>query len=119
MKGLGCGCGGGCNQGTANYTLNGLGKIGKMGDWWSGWSGSENTPGPGPVAFSQGGWYDYYLPGMMGLGQLDTSSVSGFISSVPNWLQEPSAIFPGVANWVLILGVGIAADLYLGKRGRR
>lgn len=54
-----------------------------------------------------------------GMGQLDTSSVGGFFSSIPNWLTEPSSIFPGVANWVLFGGVAIALDLYLGKRGRR
>jgi hypothetical protein len=54
-----------------------------------------------------------------GLGQLDTSSVSGFFSSIPEWLTEPSAIFPGVSNWVLLAGGAIALDLYLGKRGRR
>ena len=63
-----------------------------------------------------GGMANYTLNG---LGQLDTSSIGGFVSSVPTWLTEPSSIFPGVANWVLLGGVAIAADLYLSKRKRR
>lgn len=62
-----------------------------------------------------GGTANYTLAG---LGQLDTSSVGGFFSSIPNWLTEPSSIFPGVSNWVLFGGLIIAADLYLGKHHR-
>lgn len=63
-----------------------------------------------------GGTANYTLNGM---GQLDTSSVGNFFSSIPTWLTEPSSVFPGVSNWVLLLGGAIAVDLYLGKRGRR
>ena len=63
-----------------------------------------------------GGQANYTLNG---LGQLDTSSVGNFFSSIPTWLQEPSPIFTGVANWVFYGALAIAADLYLSKRGRR
>ena len=48
-----------------------------------------------------------------GLGQLDTSSFGNFIASVPDWLTEPSPIFPGVSNWVFYGGAILALDLYL------
>lgn len=62
-----------------------------------------------------GGQANYTLNG---LGQLDTSSIGGFLSSVPTWLTEPSSIFPAVSNWLLFGGLIIAADLYFGKHHR-
>ena len=59
-----------------------------------------------------GGSANYTLNGLRGMGQLDTSSVSAFFSSVPDWLQEPSPIFSGVSNWVFWGGALLAADLY-------
>lgn len=81
--------------------------MGKMG---CGCSSGGSSCGGG------GGSSNYTLNG---LGQLDTSSFSGFIDSVPTWLQEPSAVFPAVANWLFFGGLVIAADLYLSKKGRR
>jgi len=66
-----------------------------------------------------GGQTNYTLNGLRGMGQLDTSSVSNFISSVPDWLQEPSTVFPAVSNWLLFGGLAIAADLYFTSRGKR
>ena len=78
--------------------------------------GGLRSVGCGCSSGCGGGTANYTLNGM---GQLDTSSVSGFFSSIPDWLTEPSAVFPGVANWVLLAGGAIALDLYLGKRGKR
>ena len=53
------------------------------------------------------------LRGRRGIGQLDTSSVGNFFSSIPDWLQEPSPIFTGVSNWVFYGGLIIGFDVYL------
>jgi len=62
-----------------------------------------------------GGQANYTLNG---LGQLDTSSIGNFFSSIPSWLQEPSA-FASIPNWLLYGGFAIGLDLYLSGRKRR
>lgn len=60
-----------------------------------------------------GGQANYTLNG---LGDLS-------VSSVTDWLQAPSDIFPGVSNWVFALGTILAVDLYFshgrGSRGKK
>ena len=50
-------------------------------------------------------------------GQLDTSSIGGFFSSIPTWLSDPSP-FPAVANWLFYGGLAVAADLFINRKGR-
>ena len=118
--GMGCGCSS-CGGGSANYTLNGLRG---MGDW------SQIAPMEAwPSNYNSGGWnmfQSYGGPGtyLSGLGQLDTSSLGNFVSSVPTWLNEPSPIFSGVSNWLFWGGLIVGLDLYMKswprwKRGRQ
>lgn len=64
------------------------------------------------------GQTNYTLNGLRGLGD-DFGGIGDSFASITDWLQEPSPVFPAVANWLFYGGLIIAADLYIGGRGKR
>lgn len=63
------------------------------------------------------GQTNYTLNGLRGLG--DDFSLGDSFTGITDWLQEPSPVLPAVANWLFYGGLIIAADLYIGGRGKR
>ena len=71
--------------------------------------------GCGCAGFGCDGGAEFYS--LNGLGQLDTSSLSNFISSVPTWAQEPSMI-ASIPNWAFYGGLAVGAYMIFMPGGK-